>query len=69
MIHTVETFEVTANSEIARTDLSMYGPAEESVALAWSERVRVSCDEARTVARQAMSLGKEFIFLVWLDQE
>ncbi|GAA0564111.1 hypothetical protein GCM10008942_10680 [Rhizomicrobium electricum] len=69
VVDTVEAFEITHDSELPRTDLSMYGPNESSLGQDWKTRVRVSCDEARTIATQALRSNTAVVFQVWLDEE
>ena len=69
MVHTVEAFELAGDCEIARPDLSLYGPNEKLLGQSWNSRVSASCNEAREVGQEAIAAGKEFLFLVWLDKE
>jgi hypothetical protein len=69
VIHTVEAFEIKSDLEVARTDLSIYGPVVFHTETKWDERVKTSCDEARNVASLALSSNEAIIFQVWLDTE
>jgi hypothetical protein len=68
MVHTVEAFEIRGDAEIVRTDLALFGPAEDTAHRPWGERVQIACDEARAVAESALGSGKTIVFQVWLDQ-
>jgi hypothetical protein len=66
MIHTIETYELRGESEVARPEFSLYGPDEHTAEISRAARIELAAEQVARILAVAKAEGLVLGFQVWI---